>query len=51
MQYIFFCNPKKIFSFDVSLDVLKVLGEISEQYVITHIGKRVKTLEYLKMFM
>lgn len=51
MQYIFFCNPKKIFSFDVSDNVLKVLNEISEQYVITHIGKRVKTLEYLKMFM
>lgn len=51
MQYIFFCNPKKIFSFSITDDVLDVLSNISEQYVITHINKKVNALDYLKMFM
>ncbi len=51
MQYVFFCNSKKIFSFEVTDEVLRVLSNLSEQYVLTHIDKKLKSLEYLKMFL
>jgi|LSQX01.3.fsa_nt_gb DNA repair protein RecO (recombination protein O) len=47
MKYIIYSRPKKVFSFQVSGKVLKELETIISDFVITHIGKKFKSLEYL----
>lgn len=48
IEYICTVDPKKIFSFSISEDALKYLGEISERYFEFQIGHRFQTLTYLK---
>ena len=48
IEYICTADPKKIFSFSISDDALRYLGEISERYFEMQIGHRFKTLNYIK---
>ena len=48
MRYVAAAPAKKIFSFSISNDALRYLGEISERYFEMQIGHRFQTLAYLK---
>jgi len=48
MRHICYSEPKKIFSFTLSDESQKVLAEVCEAYLLTHIGKKFKTLDFYK---
>jgi len=47
-NYITTADMNKIFSFTLSDELLEYLGSIVERYVIFHMEKRLKSLDYLK---
>ncbi len=51
LQYIIYSDSKKIFSFTVTDNIANTLYELAENYVIYHLGKTPKSLDYLRMFM
>lgn len=48
IRYICLTEPKKIYSFSLSEDNLKLLSSVSEKYVISRLQKRFPTLEFYK---
>jgi len=48
MRYIIYSPSNKIFSFMVSQKVLSELNIVIKDFILTHIGREVKSLKYLK---
>lgn len=48
MRYIIYSDLKKVFSFELKKDSLKKLNNISEFYVLTHVDRNLKTLDFYK---
>lgn len=48
VRYILSCEPKKIFSFKISEEGLKNLGEAAEKYALFQLDRRFGTLDYYK---
>ena len=48
MRYIISCNPKKLFSFSLGDDSLGELYSAAEGYLLAHLDRRFRTLEYYK---
>jgi DNA repair protein RecO (recombination protein O) len=48
MRHICYSEPKKIFSFTLSDESQKVLADICEAYLLMHIQKKFKTLDFYK---
>lgn len=47
VRYIIYCEFKKLFSFDVSQNVLSELKLISEKYLYSHLDKKFEKLKFL----
>lgn len=47
LKYIIHINPQKLFSFSLSENLVKQLGDFSKNYINEHIGKSYNKLEYL----
>lgn len=47
MRYILQAEPKKIFSFTVTDQVLEELSGITQRYILANIGRKPRSLEYL----
>ena len=48
MRYICLCNPKKLFSFEIGSDNLKLLSSITEAYLTTQLERGFSTLDFYK---
>ncbi|MBR5126289.1 MAG: DNA repair protein RecO [Oscillospiraceae bacterium] len=48
MRYICFCDPKKLFSFQVGDATLERLGDLSEAYLTTQLERGFSTLDFYK---
>ena len=48
MRYICFCEPKKLFSFQVGTDTLKMLSDLTEAYLLTQLEQGFSTLDFYK---
>ncbi|MCL1835006.1 MAG: DNA repair protein RecO [Oscillospiraceae bacterium] len=48
MRYILSCNPKKLFSFTLGATALRELSRICESYLLSHLDRDFRTLDYLK---
>lgn len=48
MRYICFCDPKKLFSFQIGPDSLERLGDLSEAYLTTQLERGFSTLDFYK---
>lgn len=48
MRYIIYCEPKKLFSFDIGTDSLEHLSNITEAYLITQLERGFSTLDFYK---
>lgn len=48
MRYIIFTEFKSLFNFKISNEVQAVLSDITEKYLITHLNRSFKTLEFYK---
>ena len=48
MRYICFCEPKKLFSFRVGTDTLKMLSDLTEAYLLTQLEQGFSTLDFYK---
>ncbi len=51
IQYIIYSDSKKIFSFTLTENILSTLCDMAENYVIYHLGKTLRSLEYLRNFL
>lgn len=49
-RYILTCNAKKLFSFNLDGNALKELAREVETYLLTHLDKEFKTLDYYKKY-
>jgi len=45
-EYILNCNAKKLFSFSLSSDALRELSSATEEYLLAHLDRTFKTLDY-----
>lgn len=48
LRYIVYCDPKKLFSFEVSKDLLDQLSGITEAYLTTQLERGFSTLDFYK---
>ena len=48
MRYICFCDPKKLFSFQVGVDTLLHLSDLTEAYLTTQLERGFSTLDFYK---
>jgi len=48
MRFIVFSRPEKIYKFNLSAKNLRELGFITEEYLLYHLGRGFKTLDYFK---
>lgn len=48
MRYIVYCEPKKLFSFDIGADSLEQLSAITEAYLTTQLERGFSTLDFYK---
>lgn len=48
MRYICLCNPKKLFSFEIGSDNLKLLSSLTEAYLTTQLERGFSTLDFYK---
>lgn len=48
MRYICFCDPKKLFSFQIGPENLHLLGNLAEAYLTTQIERGFSTLDFYK---
>lgn len=48
MRYICFCEPKKLFSFRVGTDTLRMLSGLTEAYLLTQLEQGFSTLDFYK---
>jgi len=45
-KYILSCDAKKLFSFSLSKDALKELSKKTEYYMLAHLDRKFRTLDY-----
>ncbi len=48
MQYIVYCSPKKLFSFQLGAENLEMLSSITEAYLTTQLERGFSTLDFYK---
>lgn len=48
MRYIVYCDPKKLFAFDIGVDSLEQLSVITEAYLTTQLERGFSTLDFYK---
>ena len=48
MRYICLCDPKKLFSFQISPQTMELLGDLTEAYLTTHLERGFSTLDFYK---
>ena len=48
MRYIVYCEPKKLFSFDIGADSLEQLSTVTEAYLTTQLERGFSTLDFYK---
>ena len=48
MRYIVYCDPKKLFAFDIGTDSLEQLSAITEAYLTTQLERGFSTLDFYK---
>lgn len=48
MRYIIYCDPKKLFSFEIGADALTMLSGITEAYLTTQLERGFSTLDFYK---
>ena len=48
LRYICYCEPKKIFSFQIGEDTLRSLSQIAESYLLTQLERGFSTLDFYK---
>lgn len=48
MRYICYCEPKKLFAFQVGRDTLERLADVSEAYLTTQLERGFSTLDFYK---
>ena len=48
MRYIIYCDPKKLFAFDIGADSLEQLSAITEAYLTTQLERGFSTLDFYK---
>ncbi|MCL1823853.1 MAG: DNA repair protein RecO [Oscillospiraceae bacterium] len=48
MRFIVFTQPEKVYKFNLNEKHLRELGFITEEYLLYHLGRKFKTLEYYK---
>ena len=48
MRYICLCNPKKLFSFEIGAENLKLLSSLTEAYLTTQLERGSSTLDFYK---
>ncbi len=48
LKYIMFINPQKLYSFSLTEESIKELGNVSKKYIKEHLGKEYNKLDYLK---
>lgn len=48
MRYIVYCDPKKLFAFDIGADSLEQLSEITEAYLVTQLERGFSALDFYK---
>lgn len=48
MRYICLCNPKKLFSFEIGAEDLKLLSSLTEAYLTTQLERGFSTLDFYK---
>jgi len=48
MRYICFCDPKKLFSFRIGVDILQQLSGLTEAYLITQLERGFSALDFYR---
>ena len=48
MRYICLCDPKKLFSFQISPQTMELLGDLTEAYLTTQLERGFSTLDFYK---
>ena len=48
MRYICLCDPKRLFSFQISQETLELLGNLTEAYLTTQLERGFSTLDFYK---
>ena len=48
MRYICYCDPKKLFAFQVGQDTMERLADISEAYLTTQLERGFSALDFYK---
>lgn len=48
MRYILYCDPKKLFAFDIGTDSLAQLSGVTEAYLTTQLERSFSTLDFYK---
>lgn len=51
MRYICLCDPKKVFSFRISQETLRILAALTEAYLTTQLERGFSTLDFYKSLM
>jgi DNA repair protein RecO (recombination protein O) len=51
MRYICLCDPKRLFSFQISTNTLNKLGNLAEAYLTTQLERGFSTLDFYKSLM
>ena len=48
MRYICFCDPKKLFAFQIGLETMELLANLTEAYLTTQLERGFSTLDFYK---
>ena len=48
MRYICLCDPKKLFSFSLGEENVKLLAQLTESYFVTQLERGFSTLDFYK---
>jgi DNA repair protein RecO (recombination protein O) len=48
MRYICLCSPKKLFSFQVGLQTLELLSQVTQSYLTTQLERGFSALDFYK---
>ena len=51
MRHVVYSDPNRIFSFKLSDDLYKIFGDVCESYLLNHIERGFKTLEFYKQLL
>ena len=48
MRYIIYCDPKKLFAFEIGEDTMQQLSSVTEAYLTTQLERGFSTLDFYK---